>query len=41
MKAHCSCLQLAHDLENSNSNHQIENINNSQDEENQKSIQGK
>ena len=33
IKAHCSAVQLAHDLENSNSNHQIENIDNSQDEE--------
>ena len=33
IKAHCSHvqLQLAHNLKNSNSNHQIENINNSQD----------
>lgn len=34
-------LELAHDLENSNLNHQIENINNSQDEEDQKSTQEK
>ena len=39
MKAHCSRVQLAHDLENSNSNHQIENIGNSQDEEKQKLTQ--
>ena len=41
IKAHCSSVQLAHDLENSNSNHQIEDIDNSQDEEKQKSTQEK
>ena len=41
MKVHCSWVKLAHDLEISNSNHQIENIDNSQDEENQKSTQEK
>ena len=41
IKANCSRVQLAHDLENSNLNHQIENINNSQDEEDQKSTQEK
>ena len=41
IKAHCSRVQLAHDLENGNLNHQIENIDNSPDEENQKPTQQK
>ena len=38
IKSHCSCIQFTHDLENSNLNHQIKNIDSSQDEENQENI---
>ena len=41
IKANCSRVQLAHNLENSNLNHQTENIDNSQDEESRKSTQEK